>query len=124
MSPSERDGGAVERSETAPDVARARRKARRDGQSRDRRSTAWSSRAPANESEPEARSGGAAPTRYRARRPPGGGGWRAIIRDLRDRDRAALDRLAGMAMAHASEAFYSLDDPLEATDDPTLVKIV
>ena len=53
-----------------------------------------------------------------------GGGWRAIIRDLRDRDRVALDRLAGMAMAHASEAFYSLNDPLEATDDPTLVKIV
>ena len=50
--------------------------------------------------------------------------WRRVGRGLRDRDRAALDRLAGMAMAHASEAFYSLNDPLEATDDPTLVKIV
>lgn len=40
--------------------------------------------------------------------------WRRVGRDLRDRDRIALDRLAGMAMAHASEAFYALDDPLEA----------
>ena len=40
--------------------------------------------------------------------------WRRVGRDLRDRDRAALDSLAGMAMAHASEAFYALDDPLEA----------
>ena len=50
--------------------------------------------------------------------------WRRLGRGLRDQDRAALDRLAGMATAHASEAFYALDDPLEATDDPTLVKIV
>ena len=50
--------------------------------------------------------------------------WRRLGRDLRDRDRAALDSLAGMAMAHASEGFNSLNDPLEATDDPTLVKIV
>ena len=40
--------------------------------------------------------------------------WRRLGRSLRDRDRAALDRLAGMAMAHASEAFFALDDPLEA----------
>ena len=40
--------------------------------------------------------------------------WRRIGCDLRDRDRAALDRLAKMATAHASEAFYALDDPLEA----------
>ena len=40
--------------------------------------------------------------------------WRRVGRDLRDRDRAALDRLAGMAMAHASEAFFASDDPLES----------
>ncbi len=40
--------------------------------------------------------------------------WRRIGRAGREIDRAALDRLAGMAMAHASEAFYALDDPLEA----------
>ena len=40
--------------------------------------------------------------------------WRRVGRDLRDRDRAALGRLAKMATAHASEAFYALDDPLEA----------
>ena len=50
--------------------------------------------------------------------------WRRLGRVGRDRDRAALALVAGMAMAHASEAFYSLNDPLEATDDPTLVKIV
>ncbi len=40
--------------------------------------------------------------------------WRRLGRTLRDRDRTALDRLGGMAMAHASEGFYALDDPLEA----------
>ena len=40
--------------------------------------------------------------------------WRRVGRGLCDRDRGALDWLAGMATAHASEAFYALDDPLEA----------
>ncbi len=40
--------------------------------------------------------------------------WRRLGRDLCDRDQGALDWLAGMATAHASEAFYALDDPLEA----------
>ena len=40
--------------------------------------------------------------------------WHRLGRAGRESDRAALDRLAGMAMAHASEAFYALDDPLEA----------
>ena len=41
--------------------------------------------------------------------------WRRLGRAVRPRDRAALDRLAGMAMAHASEGFYAFDDPLEAS---------
>lgn len=41
--------------------------------------------------------------------------WRRLGRTLRDRDRAALDRLASMAMAHASEGFFAFDDPLEAS---------
>lgn len=49
--------------------------------------------------------------------------WRRVGRDLRDRDRAALDRLAGMAMAHASEAFYALDDPLESAVLAALLEI-
>lgn len=87
-------------SETAPNVARARRKARGDGQNWDRRSTAWSSRAPANEPEPEARraervearSGDAASTRSKARRPPGGGGWSAPNLIMRSRIVAAKPR--------------------------------
>ena len=50
--------------------------------------------------------------------------WRQLSRAGSDQDGAALDRLAGMAMAHASEAFSVFDDPLEAADYPTLVKIV
>ena len=49
--------------------------------------------------------------------------WRRLGRGLRDRDRAALDRLAGMAMAHASEAFYALDDPLEAALLSALIEL-
>ena len=49
--------------------------------------------------------------------------WRRLGRGLRDRDRTALDRLAGMAMAHASEAFFALDDPLEAALVSTLVEM-
>lgn len=41
--------------------------------------------------------------------------WRRLGRTARDRDRAALDRLGGMAMAHASAGFYAFDDPLEAS---------
>ena len=41
--------------------------------------------------------------------------WRRLGRTVRDRDRAVLDRLAGMAMAHASEGFFAFDDPLEAS---------
>ena len=49
--------------------------------------------------------------------------WRRLGRGLRDRDRAALDRLAGKAMAHGSEAFFALDDPLEAALVSTLVEM-
>jgi hypothetical protein len=49
--------------------------------------------------------------------------WRRLSRDARDRDRAALDRLAGMAMAHASEGFYAFDDPLEAAAVSVLVEL-
>ena len=41
--------------------------------------------------------------------------WRRLGRTVRPRDRATLDRLAGMAMAHASEGFFAFDDPLEAS---------
>ncbi len=41
--------------------------------------------------------------------------WRRVGRDLRDRDRIALGRLARMAVAHSSEGFFAFDDPLEAS---------
>jgi hypothetical protein len=50
-------------------------------------------------------------------------GWRRMGRAVRDRDRAALGRLAGMAMAHASEGFYAFDDPLEAAAVSALVEL-
>ena len=49
--------------------------------------------------------------------------WRRLGRGLRDRDRAALDRLAVTAMAHANEAFYALNDPLEAAALAVLLDI-
>ena len=49
--------------------------------------------------------------------------WR-FGRDLRDRDRAVIDRLAGMATADASGAFYALDDPLEAAVLAVLIELV
>ena len=49
--------------------------------------------------------------------------WRRLGRVGRDRDRAALALVAGMAMAHASEAFYALDDPLEAAAISVLVRL-
>ncbi|MEN6341508.1 MAG: hypothetical protein ABFC89_03005 [Methanospirillum sp.] len=49
--------------------------------------------------------------------------WRRLGRSVRDWDRAALDRLAGMAMAHASEGFFALDDPLEAAAVSVLVEL-
>ena len=49
--------------------------------------------------------------------------WRRVGRGLRDRDRAALDRLAGMAMAHGSEGFYAFDDQLEAALVSALVEL-
>ena len=41
--------------------------------------------------------------------------WRRLGRAVRPGDRAALERLAGLAMAHASEGFFAFDDPLEAS---------
>jgi len=49
--------------------------------------------------------------------------WRRLGRTLRDRDRTALERLAGMAMAHGSEGFYAFDDPLEAAVVGALVEL-
>ncbi len=49
--------------------------------------------------------------------------WRRLGRTARDRDRAALDRLAGLAMAHASEGFFAFDDPLEAAVVSALVAL-
>ncbi|HIH03350.1 MAG TPA: hypothetical protein HA263_05705 [Methanoregulaceae archaeon] len=49
--------------------------------------------------------------------------WRRLGRAGRDRDRAALDRLAGMAMAHASEGFFAFDDRLEAALVSVLVEL-
>lgn len=48
--------------------------------------------------------------------------WRRIGH-LREGDRAALGRLAGMAMAHASEGFYAFDEPLEAAAVSALVEL-
>ena len=50
--------------------------------------------------------------------------WRRLGRGLRDQDRAALDRLAGMAMEHGSEGFYAFDDPLEAAVLAVLIELV
>jgi len=49
--------------------------------------------------------------------------WRRLGRAVRERDRAALGRLAGMAMAHASEGFYAFDDALEAAAVSVLVEL-
>jgi len=49
--------------------------------------------------------------------------WRRFGRIVRNRDRVTLDRLAGMAMAHASEGFFALDDPLEAAAVSVLVEL-
>ena len=49
--------------------------------------------------------------------------WRRVGRGLRDRDRAALDRLAGMAMKDGSEGFFAFDDPLEAALVSALVEL-
>ena len=49
--------------------------------------------------------------------------WRRLGRTARDRDRAALDRLAGLAMAHASAGFFAFDDPLEAAVVSALVAL-
>ncbi|KAF5031414.1 hypothetical protein DSECCO2_628000 [anaerobic digester metagenome] len=49
--------------------------------------------------------------------------WRRLGRGLRYQDRAALDRLAGMVTAHASEAFYALDDTLEAAVVAVLLEL-
>ena len=40
--------------------------------------------------------------------------WRRLSRVNREPDRTAFGRLTGMAVAHSSEAFFALDDPLEA----------
>lgn len=50
--------------------------------------------------------------------------WRRIGRACHDGDRAALDRLASMAMIHSSEAFYAFDDSLEAAVVSTFTEIV
>lgn len=47
--------------------------------------------------------------------------WRRAGRGLREGEGAALDRLAGMAMAYSSEGFYAFGDPLEAALVATLV---
>ncbi|MEN6341344.1 MAG: hypothetical protein ABFC89_02175 [Methanospirillum sp.] len=41
--------------------------------------------------------------------------WRRLGRGLREGDRTALARLAGMAGAHSSEGFFAFNDPLEAS---------
>ncbi len=50
--------------------------------------------------------------------------WCRLGRAVRDRDRAPLDRLAGMAMAHSSEGFLAFDNPLEAPVVSTFTEIV
>lgn len=46
--------------------------------------------------------------------------WRRAGRSLRAGDRAALDRLAALAMVGASEGFYAFDEPLEASLVPVM----
>ena len=70
----ERDGGAVERSETAPDAARARRGARRDGQNRDGGDPRQEAGARSRTSVPENARSDAAPSRPRRAGTGAGGG--------------------------------------------------
>ncbi|HQJ87867.1 MAG TPA: hypothetical protein PLY91_04925 [Methanoregulaceae archaeon] len=50
--------------------------------------------------------------------------WCRAGRGLRDADRAALERLAGMAMAYSSQGFFAFDDPLEAAIVAVLAGLV
>ena len=50
--------------------------------------------------------------------------WLKARRALRPQDQKYAKRLAEMAKAHTSEAFYALDDPLEAAVFSVLIEIL
>lgn len=50
--------------------------------------------------------------------------WTKAGRALSKEDRVYAERLAEMAKKHSSEAFYALDDPLEAAVFSVLVEMV
>jgi hypothetical protein len=50
--------------------------------------------------------------------------WMKASRALKKEDQVYGQRLAGMAKKHSSEAFYALDDPLEAAIFSVLVELM
>jgi aspartate aminotransferase-like enzyme len=50
--------------------------------------------------------------------------WLKASRALKKEDQIYGQRLAEMAKMHSSEAFYALDDPLEATVFSVLVELI
>ena len=50
--------------------------------------------------------------------------WRKASKALKKEDQIYRQRLADMARKHSSEAFYALDDPLEAAFFSVLVELV
>jgi hypothetical protein len=50
--------------------------------------------------------------------------WRKASRALEKEDQFYGQKLAEMAMRHSSEAFYALDDPLEAAVFSVLVELL
>jgi hypothetical protein len=50
--------------------------------------------------------------------------WMKASRALKKEDQVYGQKLAGMAKKHSSEAFYALDDPLEAVIFSVLVELM
>ena len=50
--------------------------------------------------------------------------WSRSGRAMKKEDQAYAQELAGMARMHSSEAFYALDDPLEAAVFSALIELL
>lgn len=50
--------------------------------------------------------------------------WLKTSKDLKKEDQICGEKLAGMVKKHSSEAFYALDDPLEAAVFSVLVELM
>lgn len=50
--------------------------------------------------------------------------WSRAGRAMKKEDQAYAQELAGMARMHSSEAFYALDDPLEAAVFSALIELL